>query len=124
MIAAEAGYVEAIYNIANHYRYGEGVEQNSSIAHEWMLKAANQGHPNAMLSVASYYYFTLFDKEKGVNWYIKAAEAGVAIAQFNVASFYSTGTVLEKDLNKAREWLTKAANQGYEEAIKMLKELD
>ena len=46
------------------------------------------------------------------------AQKGRAEAQFYLASMYDQGYGIEKDPNKAMEWHTQAADQGYEESIK------
>ncbi|MCP4394270.1 MAG: SEL1-like repeat protein [Alphaproteobacteria bacterium] len=43
MQKAEAGVVEAQFYLAILYGTGEGVEQDSEKAFEWLLKAAKQG---------------------------------------------------------------------------------
>ena len=53
-----------------------------------------------------------------------SAEAGNAPAQFNVGADYGIGIGVEQSDTKAREWWTKAAKQGDEDAIKQLKRLD
>ena len=46
------------------------------------------------------------------------AQKGSAEAQYYIASMYDQGYGVVKDQNKAMEWHTKAAGQGYEESIK------
>merc|ERR1712166_1718699 len=57
-------------------------------------------------------------------FYKLSAEAGYAQAQFRVGLFYGMGKVVEQSNTETREWWTKAAKQGHEEAIKHLKQLD
>ena len=45
------------------------------------------------------------------------ADSGVATAQFNVGGLYFEGNAVEKDLNIAIEWYTKAAEQREELAL-------
>jgi TPR repeat protein len=51
--AAEQGDAEGQFGLAQMYANGEGVEKNENMAREWMLKAVEQKHPNAMRMYAS-----------------------------------------------------------------------
>jgi len=53
-----------------------------------------------------------------------AAQRCFADAQFKLGLCYLEGWSLQKDLNKALEWLRKAADQGNIEAQKKLEKLD
>ena len=53
----------------------------------------------------------------------KAAEKGNAWAQDNLGSFYEYGKGVEKDINKAIEWYTKAASKGNKHANTRLSRL-
>ena len=55
--------------------------------------------------------------------YEKAAYKGSVIAQYNLGIFYEKGYGVSKDLTKAIEWYTKAANQGNKEAQDAIKRL-
>ena len=54
----------------------------------------------------------------------KAAEQGEAKSQYNVAVMYSKGEGVEQNGDLAVEWMKKTANQGYEDAINEMKELE
>jgi hypothetical protein len=47
---------------------------------------------------------------------MKLAQKGNAEAQFKVGEMYETGFGVKKDMAQARDWITKAANQGHETA--------
>ena len=47
--AAELGHTEAMMNLAYHYRYGLGVQKNTSTAAQWYKKADAAKHPYAKL---------------------------------------------------------------------------
>ena len=53
-----------------------------------------------------------------------AAEQEHAGAQYSLGAMYANGQSVDQSFTKAREWLTKAASQGYENAINALKTLD
>ena len=47
-MAAEKGYVKAMYNLGLLYIKGQGVDQSNELAREWWTKAANEGHEGAI----------------------------------------------------------------------------
>ena len=48
--------------------------------------------------------------------YHKAAEQGHAVAQCNLGVCFRDGAGVEQDLEKAKEWFSKAAAEGYSKA--------
>lgn len=48
---------------------------------------------------------------------LKAAEQGFARAQYNLGEMYALGDGVEQSNEKAREWLQKAADQGFDCAM-------
>ena len=67
--------------------------------------------------------FYLFgDPKYGVKWYLKAAELGDACSQYCMGRAYENGRGVEKNLTEAKKWYLKAANQGHEESIEILRE--
>ncbi|MBL3558859.1 MULTISPECIES: tetratricopeptide repeat protein [Marinobacter] len=52
---AEAGSQQGMYNLANMYAAGQGVEQSDDKAFEWYLKAAEAGDRLSMAEVARAY---------------------------------------------------------------------
>ena len=55
--------------------------------------------------------------------YTKAAKQGDAEAQYNLGMCYGQGKGVKQDVQKAVEWYTKAAEQGFESAKDMVKKL-
>ena len=53
-----------------------------------------------------------------------SATQGNAIAQFNLGALYANGDGVEQSFETARGWMMKAAEQGHEDAIKGLQQLD
>ena len=52
--------------------------------------------------------------------YQELAETGIPLAQWRLARFYKSGTAVEKNIQKAVEWFTKAAEQGNVQAMDAL----
>ena len=93
--AADAGSVEAMWYLYNKLWWSEG--------DYWCSKAAEAGHPNAMLV----YGQTLSDPVDAAKWYHKAAEAGNIDAMFELCIIYSNGIGVEVDLPIAGNWFQK-----------------
>lgn len=101
-------------------------------AFQWYVKSAEQGNPRAQALLASAYrrgFGCEQDPVAAVHWYTKAAEQGYAQAQYDLGLWYIERA---RDLNpemqsemltRARNWLEKAADQGFEKARKMLPDL-
>ena len=86
-----------------------------------MIAAAEQGDPNAQLSLGVSYQQGLDgekDDAKAFYWFKKAAEQGNADALFNVGMCYFFGEGVKMDAQQALYWLEKAAAQGHEYAAK------
>src|SRR5690606_21832982 len=58
--------------------------------------------------------------EKAFSYYEKAAQAGDPDAQYEIAMLYVRGQGTEKNDNRARLWLERAANQGHPGASYLL----
>ncbi|PKY28571.1 HCP-like protein, partial [Rhizophagus irregularis] len=66
---------------------------------------------------------TLIDKKRAFGLYFKAAIVDNCTAQYNVAICFDEGIGTDKNIEKAKEWYEKSANNGYERATKKLDEL-
>ena len=61
--------------------------------------------------------------EEAARLYRISADLGFFRAQYSLALLYSEGLGVEKDLDAAELWAQKAADQGYEAAAKLVKDL-
>ena len=61
---------------------------------------------------------------KAFEWQEKGAKLGDSGAMYNVGICYENGKGVTKDVNKAKEWYTKAAAQGFEMAQAALDRLN
>ena len=131
--AAKQGNVNAQYELAECYYFGEGERKDDGKAIEWYHKAAMQGHSRAQYRLGLCYIEKGLDREIDVamttEWFRKAAECfqkaadqGDIDAQYNLAKCYELGTGIEKDLAKAAEWYRKAASQGDADAKRKIEE--
>src|SRR5262247_3823333 len=83
--SAELGYAPAQFQLAMAYDGTAlagiyGIPPNEPVSFRWYLKAAEQGHPNAMSIVAMAYQMGIKgaprDRDKAVEWYEKLARSG------------------------------------------------
>jgi len=115
--SAASGFVQAQIFLGNHYNDG----RNRKLAMRWLEKAVNANVPEAQTRLAEMLTCHLFKEDLEVNvrameLFTKAAEQGDVSAQMHLADYYSQGLVVEKNVEKAREWYEKAAQGGSEDA--------
>ena len=123
--AAEQGHAKGERALGYMYQYGEGITQDTSQALEWYLKAAAQDYDVAQADVGYFYYMGYsVNEDYGIakKWFEKAAVNGNAFAQYYLGWMFEHAQGVERDFKKAGDWYYKAAKQGYESAIKKLKE--
>ena len=122
--AAEQGNAEGQFRLGCYYMHGIGVEENKSLAVEWIRKAAEQGHVAAQYELGIDYmdgYGVAVDEPEGVRWIRAAAENGNIDAQVNMGVFYSGGIGVKVDaeldeFEEAIRWFKMAADAGSIEA--------
>ncbi len=77
---ADDGDADAQYNIGWMYLNGYGLRVNDSLALEWWLKASEQGHSDANLSIGMLYSLgdgeVPKDNDKAIDYYLLAAADG------------------------------------------------
>jgi len=114
--------------LARQYRDGLGVKQSDKKAVELYEMSAKRGNANAQFNLGVYYLQGMYGLtqsfERAVEFFTLATNQGHSQAQYNLGLLYLNGDGIETSYSKAREWLTKAAAQGDENAIEALKELD
>lgn len=112
--AAEAGNVDAQYNLSIIYHKGEEVPRDLDKSFMWASKAAEQGDSDAQYNLGLYYSLgdgTKVDMKESTKWLTKSAEQGDSDAQLNLGVRYRDGTGVSKDLAQATKWLKASAVQ-------------
>ena len=88
---------------------------------------AMDGNPKSMCEFGTMYmkegYWIVQSDESAIEMWLKSAELGYAPCQFNMGAAYLSGTVIEKDLLKAKYWLGKAIDSTYTKYSKVSKQL-
>ena len=102
--------------MAISYLWGSGIRQNTRKDIEWLTKSASQNNAMAQYNLAEEYSNgrnIKQDQNLANDWYLKSAENGDMSAQLKLGSLYLDGNLgLPQDINKAKAWLKKAADQG------------
>lgn len=130
MKAAELGYTDAFYNVANAYLNGDGVERDFDKAFEWFQKAVDSGDIYAKLKLAECYKRGVGckrDYSAAMALYIQIASdkslkrySFVDVAQYEIGNMYLKGLGVEVDLRKAYDYFKRAAahdNRAAENAL-------
>lgn len=133
--AAKGGHAAAQTYVGYCYEKGlNGMPQSAEIAYEWYGKAAEQHYGEAIANLeklitaqfekaaegdAAAQWFagkvclTLNNLLEAAEWFGKSAGQGYARSQFTMAALHLEGKGVKRDSALARQWLQKAADQGY-----------
>ncbi len=120
MKAAEIGYTDAYYNVANAYLNGEGVERDFDKAFEWFQKAVDSGDTYAKLKLAECYKRGAgCERDYAAAMALYQQVAGdkslkrysfVDVAEYEIGNMYLKGLGVEVDLSKAYDYFKRAAS--------------
>jgi uncharacterized protein len=113
---AEAGDVEAQYQLGAAYDAGRDVRRDLPEAIRWYRRAADAGHIEAQNSVGSALQAE-GRYEEAAAWYEKAAARGHMRSVSNLAALYDAGLGVAQDRNKAFDLWARAAEFGWAEAM-------
>ncbi|QYU68232.1 PQQ-dependent sugar dehydrogenase [Leptolyngbya sp. 15MV] len=120
---AAAGDPDALFNMAQAYRLGRGVEQDQRQAETLYARAAAQGHVQA----ADNYGLLLFQdgrREDAMPYVRAAAERGDPRAQYLLGIAHFNGDLVAKDWVRAYALLTLANGAGLPQAPSALRQMD
>jgi TPR repeat protein len=122
--AASLGNADAMVQLAQMLRSGEGISENSAEAFTWFQKAADKGNVSAMVFLAALYAQgrgVSRDDAKAAEWFQKAAGAGDGAAMDALGRLYTIGRgVSTKDPVEAARWYRKAAKSGNPDGMEHL----
>lgn len=114
--AADAGSLEAMYDLADCYGDGEGVDENIPMAIKWLTKAADAGYTKAqtVLGVAYFQGTEGLDQNyaNSEKYLLKAANKDNTDAQAFLALLY----IAMAENSKAMVWARKAAQMEHPQA--------
>lgn len=115
-IRAEAGDLDAMYELARRYVTADGVEKNLRKTLFWYNKAARLGHAPSQLALADMYYTGTAVPQPyyahALKWYLRAAEQGVVRAEAMSGKMLYKGIGTRRDYKRAFKWMLQAAEDG------------
>ena len=119
---ADSGDVIACYRLGKIYLQSEIMPQNLDKAEKYLLLAAD--NENTQYALAKLYLQEeKYDIQKAVDCFEKSADKNMW-SSYQLGRLYLFGAKgIEKDKEKAVEWLTKSANDGNEYARDMLDDI-
>jgi TPR repeat protein len=120
---AEAGNVDAQFNIGSIYENGAGVKQDYAEAGRWYRKAAERGDVRAQYNLGIFHqngWGVPQNPAEAAKWYRKAALQGSAAAQYNLGFMYLNGQGVPQNFAEAEKWYRKSAEQGDVDATRIL----
>jgi TPR repeat protein len=115
---------EAAANLCNLYLYGQGVEQDYSMALQLCESAAKYNDPHALVMLGEMYYYgngVPQNREKAMSYYRKGADLDHPHGQL-VLGLRLLDSESAEDLEKAIDWFEKAKRNGHPNAETFLKE--
>ncbi len=121
--SADAGIVNARYNLGVLTERGLGVEQDSEAAFEMFLEAANANHPDAENAVGLAYMLgngTERDLVQAATWFQAASAQGNPRGAFHLGRLFEEGLDGAPDLTAAAGWYRVAAEAGDAQAVDAL----
>ena len=101
-----------MYNLAQCYEYGDGVQQNDRIAKKWYEKAANESLAEAECRMGEYCY-DAGDYAKARYWYRRAAEQGNGKAMWMQGILRSSEKYGLQNDWKAFQYFQQSAEAGF-----------
>ncbi len=115
---AEAGNLDAQYELAMMYLKGRGIEADDAKARQWLQRAADKDDSRAITRLGILNYK---GEGGGTNYkqalaLFKRVSDNSVLAQYYLGEMYANGSGVEKDYKTAIAWYTKAADGGFNRA--------
>lgn len=116
--AAQNGNALAQMKVGDAYIAGELISFDEEKGMEYLTKAAEQNHIEAIRRLGLYYDRGLKFFEKNIElafqWYLKGAKEGDIECAYSVGYDYLVGNGVEQNYEAAAKWLLNAAECGHE----------
>ncbi len=117
---ARMGNPDALFNLGQVYRMGNGVDMDMAKVEYFYRRAAQGGHTEAQNNLATLYFFdeeNTTRKGEALTWWRLAARNGHAQSQYMLAILHYNGELLPKDNIQAFAWVVLARDAGVEAAL-------
>ncbi len=122
---SEEGNAEAAYHLGMLYNNGIGTSVDIEKAYYWFKYSTEANDPLGAYKLGCYFAgqagdVVEYDADKALQYKLIAADAGYSYAQHDVALAY----LRDGDNDKAIEYITKSAHQGFKNAFEVLATLN
>lgn len=121
--SANMGCVHSLYLLGKYYMDGIFLKKDLNKAEKTFIKADNMNNCYAQYRLSKIYFDSngdLFNPQKGLEFLCKSASSGYKYALYQLGKIYYNGVFVEKDINKAIQYLMAAAEKDCECAEKLL----
>lgn len=121
--SANMGCVHSLYLLGKYYMDGVFLKKDLNKAEKTFIKADNMNNCYAQYKLSKIYFDSngdLFNPQKGMEFLCKSASSGYKYALYQLGKIYYNGVFVEKDINKAIQYLMAAAEKDCECAEKLL----
>ncbi len=118
--AAEQGDANALFNLGQLYRLGQGVPKDIQKAEDYYRRAAEKGHIGAQGNLGTLYYFAAPNAprvDEALKWWQRAAAQGDARSQYMLGVVFYNGKDVPRDPVRAYGWMRLASAAGLAEAV-------
>ena len=109
---AEAGNVDAQYQLAGMYAGGKGTARDETAAVQWYRRVAEQNDARGQSMLGVMYTNARGverDYDLAIMWFRKAAAQNSAHAKYNLGYMYAVGKGVPLDQTQATDWYRQAA---------------
>ncbi len=113
---AKEGKVNSMYELANCYLKGDGVETNITLGLKLLEKAALHKHTEALIKLGNFYFegkYVSRNYQVALKRFMAAAKYNNSEALYKVGLCYKQGLGTLVNYKKALEYFEKSANKGY-----------
>ena len=112
---AEAGSAKSQLNLGLMLRQGKTIPHDNTESLKWLEMAASTGDTDAVRTYGQVLFLgdshTMPDRKKAFPFVLKSAEAGDASSQNLIGVSYRDGDGTKKNMEQAKDWFLKAAQQ-------------
>lgn len=122
VMAAEQGHVDAALTAGQMLMVGEGCDRDEDAGMELIRFAAGQFHSEAVMLLGKLLYGDgkAKDASEAFAWFRLEGIQGNPEAQYWIGRLYYEGKAVPQNLDKAFQWLSSSASQGYAPAINLI----
>jgi serine/threonine protein kinase len=125
--SADLGDTNAMQELGECYRTGDGVPKQGLEAERWFLRASVAGNSAAMVSLGALYWLgdddVPQDDGEAAKWFQRAADLNNPAGLYDLARFYEQGRSVPKSIDRAKQLYQQSAALGNAEAQRRLTQL-